>query len=165
MAGTYKSCGSCGEVRHLKFFPLLQPENPFNADRSDTCNRCDGYAYGKAAQLAAREPEYLAARVRKEMNRTPVEERKRAQSRKRAKRLRDAQPPWANMGKILSFYRKAKRLTEKTGIVHQVDHIIPLQGETVCGLHVETNLRVITKRENVKKRNSFDPNLVLTPLR
>lgn len=50
---------------------------------------------------------------------------------------------------------QAARLTRRTGIVHEVDHIVPLQGENVCGLHVETNLRVITKAANREKSNRW----------
>lgn len=44
-------------------------------------------------------------------------------------------------------------MTRETGIAHEVDHIYPLQGRNVCGLHVETNLRVITRSANRKKNN------------
>lgn len=46
-------------------------------------------------------------------------------------------------------------MTHKTGIRHEVDHIIPLQGRTVSGLHVETNMQVITRAENRAKWNHF----------
>ena len=37
-----------------------------------------------------------------------------------------------------------------------VDHIIPLQGKTVCGLHVENNLRAIPHFLNTRKGNKFE---------
>lgn len=47
-------------------------------------------------------------------------------------------------------------MTQTTGRRHVVDHIIPLQGRTVSGLHVETNLRVIEHHENARKHNAWE---------
>ena len=57
------------------------------------------------------------------------------------------------MKKIQSFYELAARKTSETGIPHEVDHIEPIMGADVCGLHIETNLRVITYAENRAKSN------------
>jgi hypothetical protein len=73
-------------------------------------------------------------------------------SRRRAAKLR-ATPRWANHGAIQAVYEKAAYLTQVTGVRHEVDHIYPLQGKKVCGLHCEANLRVITKFENISKHN------------
>lgn len=65
-------------------------------------------------------------------------------------------PSWADKALIDTFYKEAKRLTKETGIEHHVDHIIPLQGELVSGLHIYTNLRVIPASENLSKNNKFE---------
>lgn len=69
----------------------------------------------------------------------------------KAYRLAKAQrvPAWADLTVIRDIYIKAF----ETGMT--VDHIIPLRGETVSGLHVENNLRLIPMLENVRKSNSF----------
>ncbi len=57
--------------------------------------------------------------------------------------------------KILKFYEQAKLLEEQTGIKHHVDHIVPLQGKNVSGLHVPDNLQVLTAEDNKSKFNKF----------
>jgi len=56
---------------------------------------------------------------------------------------------------IIAKYQLANMLTKASGILHHVDHIIPLQGKKVSGLHTFANLRVIPGSDNVKKSNSF----------
>jgi hypothetical protein len=56
---------------------------------------------------------------------------------------------------IIAKYQLAAMLTKASGISHHVDHIIPLQGKKVSGLHTFANLRVIPGSDNVKKSNKF----------
>lgn len=65
-------------------------------------------------------------------------------------------PRWGQRQEIQSLYRTA-RMMRDMGQDIEVDHIIPLKGELVCGLHVLNNLRLCTREENTEKRNSFDP--------
>jgi len=65
--------------------------------------------------------------------------------------------PWADRQAIKAIYQLAEKLTHETGIQHEVDHVIPLLGELVSGLHVETNLQAVPKIENRKKSNHYLP--------
>lgn len=70
---------------------------------------------------------------------------------------KQAIPKWVNFDKIKEIYDLSTKLTKETGILHHVDHIIPLQHDLVCGLHVEDNLQILTAEENIKKSNKFEP--------
>ena len=65
--------------------------------------------------------------------------------------------PWADSRAVRAIYAKARRITRETGVPHHVDHVIPLQGEYVSGLHVETNLRIVEGAENLRKGNRYEP--------
>ena len=70
-----------------------------------------------------------------------------------------ATPVWLSEGdkqRITETYDEAIRLTRETGEPHQVDHIVPLKGKFVSGLHVPWNLQVITAVENLKKGNRIN---------
>lgn len=73
---------------------------------------------------------------------------------RRAKKLK-ATPEWADLKKIKDIYKSAITKSNINATYH-VDHIVPLQGKNVCGLHVEFNLQIITSTENIKKSNKFE---------
>lgn len=74
---------------------------------------------------------------------------------KRTAAKRRAVPGWSNHEAVKAIYRAAAELTRLTGVRHEVDHIYPLQGRTVCGLHCEANLQILTKAENIRKSNKM----------
>ena len=73
----------------------------------------------------------------------------------RRKKRDKSMPAWANKKAIQQIYIEARQLSEKTGIPHEVDHIIPSNNPLVCGLHVESNLQIITEKENQIKSAKF----------
>lgn len=69
-----------------------------------------------------------------------------------------ATPPWADKQAMLDIYEQAHWL-RSIGVDVEVDHIVPLYGANVCGLHVHCNLRVVLKDENRSKGNRVDTRL------
>lgn len=92
-------------------------------------------------KVKAKEPEYQAKRtahqVRRECNKL------------------NATPAWADLKAIEKFYIQAKNREQDFGIKYHVDHVVPLLGDTVCGLHVEYNLQLLPAVDNIKKGNKL----------
>jgi transposase len=75
------------------------------------------------------------------------------EARRRARKL-SATPAWlteSDLDAMRAIYAEAQRLTNETGILHHVDHIYPLKGRTVCGLHCPLNLQILTATDNLSK--------------
>ena len=60
-------------------------------------------------------------------------------------------PEWVNLEEIKKIYKKCP-------IGYHVDHIIPLEGELVSGLHIAENLQYLTAHDNLAKSNKFEVN-------
>jgi hypothetical protein len=69
-------------------------------------------------------------------------------------------PTWLSeeqLSVIADFYAHAKDCEVVSGEKYHVDHIVPLQGKDICGLHVPWNLQVLPADVNISKSNKYEP--------
>jgi len=129
-----KFCTSCGETHSKQEF-FKNSSRPDGLDSS--CKNCIKIRDSKRARDYKKE----------------YQDNKGYQIAKAAKRhaakLRRT-PCWSESEAILEFYKNCPE-------GYHVDHIIPLQGKTVSGLHVLENLQYLTAKENLSKSNSYEP--------
>ena len=98
---------------------------------------------------------HLAALKRYRTKRQPV--RTALQVKRKAAKLQRT-PAWLTESDLLHIqclYQVAAMRTRESGYAWHVDHILPLQGKTVSGLHVPSNLQVIPATENLQKSNKI----------
>ena len=108
--------------------------------------------YNKAYRLANKEKALVYDKEYSKNNKDIVNTKT---AKRRAAKL-ERTVSWSDSNAIKALYTEAQRLTEETGEQHHVDHIIPLQGELVSGLHVQNNLQVLTAYANLSKSNTFN---------
>jgi len=159
-----KKCNKCAEVKPLTEFY----KHKKNKDRlSYTCIVCHNsirkeyYQQNKQKEIdnAIRWSQENKDKKRDYYKKYYKNNRHKEIERSRNKQLtrENRTPSWAEDSKIKTVYEEAQYLTKSTGIVHHVDHIIPLQGKFVSGLHVHENLQVLPADENISKSNKYDP--------
>jgi len=82
-----------------------------------------------------------------------------ANTTRRKKHIKLRTPAWLTKDDhkvIWGFYSIAAMLTKHNGEQWEVDHVIPLLGKNVSGLHVPSNLQLLHSSENLKKSNQFE---------
>ena len=132
--------------RKERWEQFLADERRRYAERAEII--CD-----RQREYRAANPEKRAQILRSHRERNRGKYREYVSARRAA--LMRAMPKWVDRKAIRAVYAEAVRLTKETGIRHDVDHIIPLRGKGVCGLHVPWNLQILTETENKKKFTSF----------
>jgi hypothetical protein len=142
--GYQSHCKKCDNARKLAW-QLANPKLAKKYQKTSDKNRQEKY------------PEKLSARRKDWKKRNPA--KLAAMDAKRRAAMLQRTPKWLSKSDLLRIeclYSVAAMLTKYGNEPWHVDHIIPLQGKTVSGLHVYGNLRVVPSSENLAKGNRFD---------
>lgn len=135
-----RQCKNCLQFKNINMFSV----DPKSEDRiSVTCGVCWKELKGDFK--------------RKKFEKTLAKKRERRSVHEENRKERV--PPWlteAQKQEINDIYRKAREIERLTGVKHHVDHIVPLQGALVSGLHVPWNLQILSATENSRKSNRFE---------
>lgn len=146
--GLHEYCKECRKTENKA--SAIRSKNNYHNNR-DKCLKkmAEFYQANKIQKQEYGRKHYLNNKVQYLVNAT---------SRKAHVKL--ATPLWLSVEDkwmIKEAYTLAALRTKLTGIVWEVDHVIPLRGKKVCGLHIITNLQVIPRKENNAKRNKYEP--------
>jgi hypothetical protein len=171
MATNTKVCGSCREEKELSLFYKKTKKTKVSVT-SDciSCikNKQAAYRSNPLVQEKARE----RSKLWREENPDKVIANNKIYSKKhyennkhlyqfkaalREDKLKVATPAWANLEDIRRVYELCRKISERTGVKHEVDHAVPLKGKNVCGLHVFNNLQIVPMTLNRAKSNKFEP--------
>ena len=148
---------------------LWRKQNPQKVNAQKRSWRSRNVEHARALNLANQKKNRASANVRNRRWRAAHLEQANANSARwakanpgkrnaRAARYRSAQlratPKWADRLEIQKVYDLAARF-RSLGCDFHVDHVIPLQGKNVCGLHVHNNLEIIEARTNRSKSNQL----------
>jgi len=167
IAGT---CSKCGGENDSGKHNYCKECNANYAREWRLKNESKIHAYRKATkkQRAKVQKEYDAKRQKRETRtnteairrwrqKNPAAHNARVMARECAKL--QAMPDWAIKFYIDEAYHLSRPRSESTGVKHHVDHIVPLRGKEVCGLHNHFNLQVIPASINIRKGNKLNPHL------
>jgi hypothetical protein len=116
-------------------------------------NRADRLAQEKARYAAQADSRREAAKRYRQQNASMV----RVWNNARRAACRQAMPVWADRDVMASLYALAAIYSDVIGEKCHVDHVIPLKGREVCGLHCEANMQVLPASENLRKGRSVAP--------
>lgn len=160
---TCKTCSACKESKALTEFHFDKRSKDGHAFKCKPCANAAATASRQARLEQVREHDRARQLLKpqdklKETNRKHYEKKKpyyRERVTARRAYMGRATPPWADKDQMLAMYEYAHWL-RSIGVDAEVDHIVPLYGRGVCGLHVHCNLRVVLKADNRSKNNRYN---------
>jgi hypothetical protein len=137
-----KICSKCKNIKNVKEFSYRIRGH---GNLESNCRECGRIAHKKGNYSKLHKEKY-------------PEKYTAYHAKERAAKL-NRTPKWLtdeDLRLMEEVYFLARLRAEKTDMSWHVDHIIPLRGKLVSGLHVLSNLQVITATENLSKSNKYN---------
>ena len=164
-----KTCKTCNTEKSVSDFYKQSTRGLFGV--RGTCKACDNSKktlYREANKEKLLELKKVSYQKNKDKNLETKKKYRQSNKAKinhlvalRKKTIKQRTPAWLtdfDKLKIKCMYMVASMLTRENKESWHVDHIIPLQGKKVSGLHVPNNLQVMFSKENISKKNKFEVN-------
>lgn len=166
-----KLCNTCKEIKDYELFPK---QHTVSTGRGSQCKSCvskrnkERYQENKE-EIIKKTHEYRRKNKEKLLIKwrenykiwyASNKAKRNAITRKYQASKLNRTPPWLTeeqRSQMQKFYVKAMELSTELGVKYVVDHIVPLQGKNVSGLHVPWNLQIIERSENCSKNNKHTP--------
>lgn len=162
---TNKTCTKCKEEKPLsEFYKHV-------GGRFGVKSQCKDCVNARNKSYIKNNPDVAAKINSKQSKREVVKEYRKSYQKsnrdlfrhhnmKRYATKKSATPNWLTeeqLSAIAAIYSHARDCELVSGERYHVDHIVPLQGENICGLHVPWNLQVLPADINIRKSNHYDP--------
>ena len=151
LPSTRKEAKAAGSSYYFTGKPCKRGHTDKRRTSNASCVACNAITSGQHYQDYR---DHHRARIAAHKKRNPGQYAAYEAKRRAAKLKRT--PAWADMEMIAMWYERSALLTAVMGTPHHCDHIIPLQGTHVSGLHVESNLAILDGPDNASKSNSWD---------
>lgn len=143
------------KIRRAEYDKLYRQNNKEKLSAQNKIRRSDKKELISQQQkeYKQRNKEHLSAYMRQwQQNRKPIIA---AYEAKRKSTKLKSTPSWFEKDLVDQLYKECREISKESGIEHNVDHIVPLVSDIVCGLHCMANLRIIPAKINQQKGNRF----------
>jgi hypothetical protein len=147
----------CKECRRAQYVRRDQPKTMARAAKRYYSKREECLAQMRVRYEAIRNQKMAYGREHYQKNKSKY----LGNAAARKKHIKRATPAWFDDNHwfvVQEAYELAQRREALTGVPWDVDHIVPLRGKTVCGLHVKENIAVVPRVVNNFKRTKLIDN-------
>lgn len=157
-----KECSKCNETKQLTEF---HKDKECRQGVKNVCKACktsqknkwykdNAERQSEKARLYRTTNKEATKQAREKWDSNNVGMVRAKEARRRASKI-ERTVAWADKEAITDIYKRAHLIKKELALDVHVDHVVPLRGELVSGLHVESNLQIIPAKDNLSKGNRY----------